>query len=162
MYDYPNLLHAGKNSYQIFETTALALDGAQKGTYYGSIKWGWKTDNDGNFEKIPLQIVSMGVPTATFMEAARLWNDSSVTTSYDERGTVDLPIVQVKLATAPISVSTNDGQKVDLPAKTRIQVIEPLDSSGKGKIRVVDGPQTGVEGTIDEKGWNNLADEVYK
>ena len=37
-----------KNSAQYFETTALAIKGNQQGTYYGSVQWGWETDNAGN------------------------------------------------------------------------------------------------------------------
>jgi len=39
MHDAPSG-DGAKNSSMIFETTALALDGTQKGTYYGSVKMG--------------------------------------------------------------------------------------------------------------------------
>ena len=59
---------------QIFETTALALEGAQKGTYYGSVKWGWKRNAAGTFGRIPLTLVSKGTPSSNFMKAAKEWN----------------------------------------------------------------------------------------
>ena len=74
--DTPKLPGRGANATQIFETTALSLEGAQANTYYGSVQWGWKTDAAGKFEKLPLTIVSSGVPTPTFMKSAELWNKS--------------------------------------------------------------------------------------
>jgi hypothetical protein len=74
--DTPQLGGRGKNATQIFEATALALDGAQTNTYYGSVQWGWKSDGEGKFTKLPLTLVSTGVPTPTFMKAAELWNKS--------------------------------------------------------------------------------------
>lgn len=37
--DTPQLPGRGANATQIFETTALALEGAQANTYYGSVQW---------------------------------------------------------------------------------------------------------------------------
>ena len=51
--DTPRIPHADKNSRQIFETTALATKGAQAGTYYGSVRWGWCTDAAGAYTKLP-------------------------------------------------------------------------------------------------------------
>lgn len=72
----PGVLDSG----QIFETTAVAIDGTQKGMYYGSVKWGWKVDNRGNFTRIPLTLASRGVPTQNFLAAAEKWNKA--TTAY--------------------------------------------------------------------------------
>ncbi|APR86342.1 Hypothetical protein A7982_11691 [Minicystis rosea] len=77
--DDPFIADRTANAGQVFETTALALDGPQKGTYYGSIRWGWQTDANGNFTVIPLTVVSPGVPTPTFMLAAHIWNKGYVT-----------------------------------------------------------------------------------
>lgn len=74
--DTPQLPGRGANATQIFETTALAIEGAQTNTYYGSAQWGWSTDATGKFTMLPLTIVSNGVPSATFMKAAELWNKS--------------------------------------------------------------------------------------
>jgi hypothetical protein len=74
--DTPKLSGRGANATQIFETTALAIEGAQANTYYGSVQWGWKTDAAGKFTKLPLTLVSSGVPTPTFMKSAELWNKS--------------------------------------------------------------------------------------
>lgn len=63
-----------------FETTALALDGVQKNTYYGSVKWGfsYRRRLSNCFKKVvilkDINLVSMGDPSSNFKEAARLWN----------------------------------------------------------------------------------------
>lgn len=74
LYDGPSV-KGGANSMKEFETTALALDGKQKGEYYGSVKWGWEKDGTGTLKKIDFDLVSKGVPSKNFMEAAEKWND---------------------------------------------------------------------------------------
>ena len=65
------------NSGKLFETTALAIDGAQKGTYYGSVSWGLKTDAAGKLSKVDVAKVSEAVPSQNFMAAAKVWNAST-------------------------------------------------------------------------------------
>lgn len=67
---------SGANSEQVFETTALAVAGAQKGTYYGSVQWGWRMDAKGAFSRVPFRVVSQGVPSDNFLTTANLWNQS--------------------------------------------------------------------------------------
>jgi hypothetical protein len=74
--DTPDLPTAGNNSSQIFESTALALEGTQEGTTYGSVEWGWKRDDTGAFSRLPLKVTTMGIPTETFRRSAQLWNTS--------------------------------------------------------------------------------------
>ena len=97
--DKPVLRRPAKNSGQIFETAALAIKGRQEGTYYGSVKWGWETDKDGTLTKLPLSVLAVGVPSATFMRAAELWNKATTSTG---AATIDLPTTKlpssVKLA----------------------------------------------------------------
>jgi hypothetical protein len=59
-----------------FETTALAVDGEQKGTYYGSVSWGIQADSEGKLSKVDLQKVSDAKPSQNFMAAAKQWNAS--------------------------------------------------------------------------------------
>ncbi len=80
----PNL----QNACQIFETTALAIDGAQKGDFYGSVQWGWQTDSNAKYKKLPLKLISEGVPSSRFLRAAELWN---VGTSSTGAATTDIP-----------------------------------------------------------------------
>jgi hypothetical protein len=75
LYDAPSI-NGGNNSSKEFETSALALEGNDKGEYYGSIKWGWKKDGSGNLSKIDFDLVSEGVPTKDFLEASKAWNDA--------------------------------------------------------------------------------------
>ncbi|HEU4593877.1 MAG TPA: DUF4157 domain-containing protein [Pyrinomonadaceae bacterium] len=76
LYDTPTLPGAGPNSEQVFETAALAVSGPQNGTYYGSVEWGWRKDAAGAFNCLPMHVVSQGVPSAEFLTAADIWNQS--------------------------------------------------------------------------------------
>jgi hypothetical protein len=60
-----------------FETTALAVDGADKGKYYGSVAWGFKfegTDAAPTVTKSDITLASKGTPTVNFIAPAKLWN----------------------------------------------------------------------------------------
>jgi len=159
--DWPVRSGASTNSRQIFETTALATKGVQSGTYYGSVRWGWRTDNNGNFDTIPLQSVSQGVPSSTFMKSAEIWNAAKDSTGAD---TVNLPIVDVKITTARISevippatsspfspqppLMTPLVRERSIPAGTRIQILTygaSLITGGERlpQIKIIDGPFTG-------------------
>ena len=75
--DRPVLPGRDKNAGQEFETTALAVEGAQEGSYMGSVSWGWTTDDTGAFTKKPLTLVSADVPSEGFMTAAEQWNQAT-------------------------------------------------------------------------------------
>jgi hypothetical protein len=72
--DRPTRPGRGKNSGQTFETTALAIEGVQEGTYYGSVSWGWETDAAGKFSVLPIEVRSKSAPTERFFKAAEKWN----------------------------------------------------------------------------------------
>ena len=59
---------------QLFETTALAVKGKQKGLHYGSVSWGWSADNTGALRIEPFKIASYGLPTANFLTSKEKWN----------------------------------------------------------------------------------------
>jgi hypothetical protein len=80
LYDRPTLPTHGANASQIFETTALAVAGAQAGTYYGSVRWGWQSDASNTVTMLPLSVVSVGVPSATFNASAAIWNTGTSAT----------------------------------------------------------------------------------
>lgn len=65
---------------QRFETAALATAGVQKGTYYGSVRWGWTWPEPGAAALLKFEIGSAGVPSPVFLAAAGLWNDSKTST----------------------------------------------------------------------------------
>lgn len=129
--DRPRLNSAQTNSSQEFETTALAIKGNQKGTYYGSVKWGWQTDALSNPSLIPLDTVSQGTPSSTFMKAADLWNNSQDSTGAN---TTDLPVQwtgtvhntsSLGLRTGP---STGNTLIADIPGNATVTVMDDSSS----------------------------------
>jgi hypothetical protein len=107
MHDDPNLtsgdvgtsadaVHTGVWSQQ-FETAAVATAGPQKGTYYGSVRWGWSWPERRAPEPLKFEVVSAGVPSPTFLAAAGLWNDSK--TSGDAKPE-PVPIAESRTVTA--------------------------------------------------------------
>ncbi len=157
--DETGLNNGATNSAQIYETTALAIKGKQKDSYYGSVEWGWRTDSAGAFTKLPLKVISQGVPSSTFMKSAELWNNG---TTASGASTLDLPTVAVKLTTAPITEKpAHDfiGPPLQIPAATRVQLVAPATAAANGRIRVVDGPFVGHELAIDVADMAHLRDE---
>jgi hypothetical protein len=101
--DSPNRRNAETNSGQEFETTALALDGTQRGTYYGSVRWGWQTGGDQNaIELVPVSVVTQGAPSPTFVAAAQQWNAVETGAHAIQVPTNALPVrLNVQYATEP-------------------------------------------------------------
>jgi hypothetical protein len=156
--DVPQLLDAAKNSHQIFETTALATKGVQVGSYYGSVRWGWRTDDAERFTKIELQKVSDGVPSATFLKSAELWNSGK---SSRDVANIALPIPDIVVATAPVTLKRS--HPVRLPVGTRLEVMHfvgPLlpgtDRMTMSTLRVADGPHTGITGKVNDEDGRKL------
>jgi Domain of unknown function (DUF4157) len=147
LFDGPTLSNVAKNSSQTFETTALAIEGNQEGTYYGSVRWGWQTDNDGNFTKIDFSVVSMGAPSAAFNRAAAVWNGAKDSTGAD---TLNLPIHEIYTVTNPVSMQeSGSADRVELPAGTRVIFKRWNRSMGNFvEVEVCDGPLTGKKGTV--------------
>jgi hypothetical protein len=83
LWDAPTYGAVSANSSQIFETAALALEGPQRNTYYGSVEWGWRTNAKGELTKLPFRLVSQGVPSVNFLTAATIWNSSRVDFAYE-------------------------------------------------------------------------------
>ncbi|MEO1452094.1 MAG: hypothetical protein AAFV07_21360, partial [Bacteroidota bacterium] len=81
MYDGPTVDKSKEQTVE-FESTALALDGNQKGTYYGSVKWGFKVNASGKAEEIEFKKLSDGTPTSNFMAAAGAWNKATARGTY--------------------------------------------------------------------------------
>jgi hypothetical protein len=157
--DETGLNNGATDSAQIYETTALAIKGNQKDSYYGSVEWGWRTDSAGTFTKLPLKVISQGVPSSTFMKSAELWNNGTTATG---GSTLDLPTVAVKVTTAPVTQKLPRdfiGPPLQIPAATRVQVVTPATATVNGTIRVVDGPFVGNSLDIDAADMANLRDE---
>ena len=158
LYDRPKA-SAEPGSTQVLQTAALAVEGAQEGTYYGSVSWGWKLDVPGKFIGIPLQPVSDDVPSPVFAAAADLWNASK---NVWGRKVIGLPAAALKFtntANAQLVADPDSPGKTPLPALdqgTRVEVTgtraKPGDIAGTAdqwsKVTVVDGPYAGTVGWI--------------
>jgi Domain of unknown function (DUF4157) len=135
-----------KNSGQYFETTALAVDGAQKDSYYGSVQWGWERDAKAVFNLVDFKVVSMGTPSAKFMAAAEKWNTSK--TSGGE-ATIKLPTVEVYTTSKEMDVLAGK-DKIKLASGTRVQVISKgATAKDPWQVKIVDGPNVGKQVSVD-------------
>lgn len=143
MHDKPTLPNRGKNASQLFETTVLVTDGTQIGTYFGSVSWGWETDGTGAFSKKDLAVVSNDVPSDTFAEATKLWNDSKTS---DDKETLDLPIVSGKYTNYPrVWLVSN-------PSKYKSTIMSKLDKNTR--VEVTDkGDEQRFNQTTDKYKW---------
>ena len=157
--DTPTLPDRGANASQMFESTALAIEGTQEGSYYGSVQWGWQTDAKGDFTKLPLTVVSNDVPSGTFAAAADKWN-SSKTDGGDE--TLDLNVASGKftnhervwLVSNPSQYKSTIMSKLD--KDTRLEVTDKGDGQrfNKTSDQYKWWKVTIVEGTaIGQVGW---------
>jgi len=143
-YDGPTLPNAATDSYQEFETTALAVKGIHEGTYYGSVKWGWRTDGAGNHTPISLAKVNDGIPSSSFMASAALWNHSTTSAG---GATADLPVQSMGNVKDTPSLALREGSGTshqilaDLPRDTSVTIID----SSQSWLRVqLDATQDGL------------------
>jgi hypothetical protein len=74
--DTPHLRGVQTFSFQVFETTALAVAGVDEGTYYGSVKWGWWQKSDGGVLLVPLRVLSYGSVTDELKASLARWNQT--------------------------------------------------------------------------------------
>jgi hypothetical protein len=138
---------------QQFETTALAIDGNQNGTFYGSVQWGWtKSVADPYPRLLEFKAKSADLPSPVFMEAAKLWNASATT---DNKETIDLPIdLHVTSESAQLWESPDQRKKVaTLTRNTTLGRIAKVDRKGRiwwASVIVTGGPSTGKTGWIKE------------
>lgn len=106
-----------------FETTALGLEGKDKGKYFGSVKWGYKIEAKKAVIS-DIEVVSMGNPSEKFTDAAKLWNDGKARGSY-----------QVKAD--PARVLSDDAKtQFDLAKGTKISQISAVSWGGTSAIKV--------------------------
>lgn len=141
LHDAP-MMPVTNDSEQVFETAALAFEGAMAGTYLGSVEWGWRRDGSGAFTRLPVVVKSRGVPTANFLTAANIWNSAK-----ENYGRV--------ANASPTQVLKNDVTTVDFtvaqgtPLRERasatqggatFHLVEVLD--GTGRVGVVRGTDT--------------------
>jgi hypothetical protein len=155
MNDAPQLPVAN-NSRQIFETTAFATSGAQTGTFYGSVSWGWRRDAAGNFTRLPFAKKSDDAPSALFNTAAGLWNRSKTAAGVAH---VRLPtalgrwigVADAQLVQDPGAATINELAKLDVNDRVEVTNMGTGRSFNTGstkwwKITVVSGPHVGSVG----------------
>lgn len=158
--DSPVQGNVATNSSNIFEVAAVAIEGAQKDTYYGSVRWGWRTDAAGNHTKLPLEVVSQGVPSSSFMKAGELWNNGTTTSG---GATIDMPLVDVHVFSTEITPYEGPESRVchaPIPQGTRVQIMTPWRIPMLyGTVKIVDGPRTGDVVNIAYQDWDKITDE---
>jgi hypothetical protein len=129
-----------------FETAALAIEGADKNKYYGSVKWGYKiggTPSAPAVAKTDIERASKATPTANFIGPAKLWNIGKT------QGTL-------KVIADPATVTKSDLRTTETLAKdTKLKQLdtiaggaEPMiqaevlnpDGTGSGRIIYINVP----------------------
>jgi hypothetical protein len=146
LFDHPE--GAGmKGAGMSFETTALAIAGADAGTYYGSVSWGYELKDQGGTltpQGTDIRKVSDGSPTPNFSAAASLWNRAKT------RGTLVVnPTAGGNTADAYVEYETGGaGQPKRQPAGTKLRMIDQLkgstDAMVKAEVLDASGQGTGV------------------
>jgi hypothetical protein len=136
-----------------FETTALAIDGEQAGTYYGSVAWGYKLNASGVTKKELTKISDGGVST-TFLKAAQMWNMSKTSEGKD---TIPLQVPEYYQTTETADFyggdvfSASEGMRLKPPVRVEIlgKNIPVKEMPQLIRVRIIDGLYAGTEGWID-------------
>jgi hypothetical protein len=141
---------------QQFETSALAIAGNQKGTFYGTVEWGWTRGLSDNARLLDFKVKSENVPSPVFIEAAKLWN---VSVTADKKETIDLPVdVRVTSATAELWDSPDQRKKIATLAKDtplgRTAMVDPKGRVGWASVIVTHGKNIGKTGWVKELDLN--------
>jgi len=95
----------------LFETTALGLEGTDKDKYFGSVKWGYVV-NGTDVDIKDIELASMGVPTQHYLAAAELWNNTKT------RGTLEVTASPAK------AKKVSDMSAVDVAQGTKVRHID--------------------------------------
>jgi hypothetical protein len=149
MVDQPGL-EAGPDAsaFGKFETTALAVEGAQQGTYYGTVTWGFTKEAGETTAKIvPFELAQSAAPSSTFFEAARRFGGS--TTSSGEQS-LTLPMSENRFLNADTNLR-RDPDKGKVASLTQNTAVEILDNSSKKdwvKVIVTDGDHKAAMGWL--------------
>jgi hypothetical protein len=139
--------------HQHFESTALAIAGNQKGTFYGSVQWGWtKKATDVAPSLLEFKTKSKDVPGPIFLEAARRWN-VSVTT--EKKDSIDLPVdVRVTSQSAQLWDSPDQRKLIATLTKDtplgRTARVDPKGRTWWASVIVTGGPKVGKAGWVKE------------
>jgi hypothetical protein len=137
---------------QSLETTALAVSGAQKGVYYGSVRWGWEKPAGAKAAKLKaFESMSKDAPSSNFAQAAERWN-ASTTDKNTQR--IALPTASSRFVAhtkTPLTEHADGGKRVaQLDLNTRVEVTGQTDPKHTdwSSIIVVEGSQIGKQGWV--------------
>jgi len=140
LYDSPQQGSAG-NTDATFESAALAIEGTQKDTYYGSVSWGFRLDAAGKFSMVPFKAISQGTPSVNFLTAASVWSAATEDFNWG-----------VNVASAAILDPTNlSNTKATVTRGTALTWGGAYGTAAGITYRVVsvkDGPSAGTSGVI--------------
>ncbi len=125
-----------KGRKKVFESTALGLEGADAGKYFGSVFWGYEmkgTTAAPTVSTEDITLASKGDPTARFTDSAALWNASTT------QGTV-----QVTADPATVYLYS-DGSSGTLAKDTKLKQLKTISWQGSSalKAEVLDGSGNG-------------------
>lgn len=131
-----------------FETTALAIDGADKHTYYGSVKWGYTMANrSGALVAVGADIdkASAGKPTVNFAAAAKLWNTGTT------RGTLVVAPSSPQNTRDAFVQNLTTGKNERLAKGTLLRQVRPIKGTTEFMIEaeVLDSSGTGTGTTVN-------------
>jgi hypothetical protein len=136
------------------EAAAVMLDGASKGAYLGSIKWGWNyvppTEGIGPATLFPeeIELVSQGSPSDDFKVAAEKWNADADTEVTDPQGKFSF----IKTPTTDASSRTDSIEK---------QADPRLFQTCRTFLRAHGGKQAPADATVRAEA-RALANEIEK
>lgn len=127
-----------------FETTALALEGEQKGAYYGSVSWGLAANQEGEIHKIAMQKASDAQPTAAFRAAGKRWNESRTQGNLVVTEQTELHHAERK--PNPATANSNDNHGPDASDQQSAQPDETEIMLPPGTVVLQQGTQLSGEG----------------
>lgn len=153
MGDIPRMhLEAEESGFQHFETTALAVEGVQKGTYYGSVKWGWdKAAKSDTATPIAFGLAQQAAPSREVTSASGKWNAS---TDVEGNKSIPLPLSADKVVSkeSDLKNGTGKGAKkiASLGKDTKVSTVESPTAADKSwiQVTVTSGRHAGMVGWI--------------
>jgi hypothetical protein len=134
----------------MFETTALGLEGSDKGKYFGSVKWGTVRTSATNVDVKDIEIASMGTPTQSYLAPAALWNSTKT------RGTLVVTANPAKARKA------SDLSEVDVAKDTKLRQLDEVTFQGKPMVKAetLDGSKQYYVFVVDLKDEGTGGDTV--
>jgi hypothetical protein len=159
---------------QTFEVSALALSGPLANTYLGSVEWGWKSDAAGTATLDPpaIRLISPGLPSTAFTDAARRWNDAKTVRDPRSRKTLDtidlpLPVSATETSNKPTAERRTGEMLVALGSvNNTLTTAKDVDRSAKtlekrAMEQALASRQVIVDVTVKKTEDRTGADEVY-